>query len=315
MAILAQLQKRQYAVLPLGAGSGAATSAPFGALEEVNRLLRENPSLVDQINAETPGGKWPNVKTAALERLEHPKVDLKVPFDMSPERFAKLGAKMTELLGKPFEECMHFFNESLGRWKTVIDQELAEITSQPVPLSDTENWRMVDYFPLDTAARGPRCGKHRDYGSYTLIVADQPGLEIFDEVRGIWVDVYESSENAAAAPFIVVIPGYVLEILSGGKVRAALHRVVQKDWARRMSFCLFCAPLKTQLVAAGLTVSDLKTALAPKWRHREGNCWADEYDEGSQDAIVAALRAKQAAIGMGHTAVCAGACTEAQEAF
>ena len=46
MVILAQLQKRQYAVLPLGDG----TFAPFDALEAVNRFLRENSTLVDQID-------------------------------------------------------------------------------------------------------------------------------------------------------------------------------------------------------------------------------------------------------------------------
>ena len=54
MVILAQLPKRQYAVLPLGDGSGVATSAPLDALEGVNRILRENSTLIDQIDAETP---------------------------------------------------------------------------------------------------------------------------------------------------------------------------------------------------------------------------------------------------------------------
>ena len=59
MLILAQLQKRQNAAPPLGGG---------------------------------------DVKTAAVEWLRHPKVDLKIPFDMIPERFTKLGANVTELL-------------------------------------------------------------------------------------------------------------------------------------------------------------------------------------------------------------------------
>ena len=58
-------------VLLLGDGNGAASSVPLNVLEEVNCLLRENTALVDQIDAETPGVKGLNVKTAAIERLEH----------------------------------------------------------------------------------------------------------------------------------------------------------------------------------------------------------------------------------------------------
>ena len=69
MAILARFQKGQYVVLQLGDGNGVATSTPFDALERVNRLLRENSTLIDQIDTETPGVKWPNVKTVAINRL------------------------------------------------------------------------------------------------------------------------------------------------------------------------------------------------------------------------------------------------------
>ena len=72
MLILAQLQKRQNAAPPLGGG---------------------------------------DVKTAAIEWLRHPKVDLKIPFDMSPERFTKLGANVTELLS------IHAHGNIVGRQK------------------------------------------------------------------------------------------------------------------------------------------------------------------------------------------------------
>ena len=64
MVVLAQWQARQYVVLLL---------APFDALEEVNCTLRGNTALVEQIDAETPGLEWPNVKIAAIERPEHQK--------------------------------------------------------------------------------------------------------------------------------------------------------------------------------------------------------------------------------------------------
>ena len=71
MVILAQLQKLQHVVLPVGDDNGVATPTSLDVLERVNRLLRGNLTLFDQIVAETPGVKWSNVKTVATDRLEH----------------------------------------------------------------------------------------------------------------------------------------------------------------------------------------------------------------------------------------------------
>jgi len=248
----------------------------------------DDPELVAKINAVTPGGKWPNIKTAALDKIGHPSVDLKVPFDMSPERYEKLGDDMVQLLGEDFTHVMRFFREELQGLKTSIAQELSEFCDGNPSMTGSENWRMVDYFPIrhedEETAVGPRCGKHRDYGSFTIIVADQPGFEVYNTATGEWIDVYKKEGPGKA----IVIGGYCLEILSGCRIPAALHRVVQgEEWQRRLSFCLFSAPTKNQLVFQGMTVQDLKAKMAPKWRHREGNIEKDEdYDPHFQDNVV-----------------------------
>ena len=90
----------------------------------------------------------------------------------------------------------------------------------------------------------------------------------------------------------------MLEILSQGKITAALHRVVNNfNSDRRLSLCHFVAPTKESIVASGMTVQDLKSDLRAKWKHREGNLGKGYlYDETSQDNIVKAVMEKQRAM-------------------
>lgn len=50
------------------------------------------------------------------------------------------------------------------------------------------NLRSIDYF-ASAEATGPRCGEHRDYGTYTVVFQDGAvgGLEF--EVNGKWIQV------------------------------------------------------------------------------------------------------------------------------
>jgi isopenicillin N synthase-like dioxygenase len=50
------------------------------------------------------------------------------------------------------------------------------------------NLRLIDYFPCAEPS-GPRCGEHRDYGTYTIVFQDGAvgGLEF--DIDGKWVQV------------------------------------------------------------------------------------------------------------------------------
>ena len=87
--LVSQLEKKGYAVL-----DAPTQAAPFAELKGLTTKLMNDEKLVEAVNAETPGGKWPNIKTAALHQLGHENVDLKVPFDMSPQRYEELGEEM-----------------------------------------------------------------------------------------------------------------------------------------------------------------------------------------------------------------------------
>src|SRR5690606_34960086 len=93
--------------------------------------------------------------------------------------------------------------------------------------------RLIHY-PFDEAARdAPGIGAHTDYECFTILLADQPGLEVMND-DGEWID---------APPIdgaLVVNIGDMLEVMTAGKFVATAHRVrsVQQE---RYSFPLFYA--------------------------------------------------------------------------
>ena len=58
-----QLIAKSYAVVDM------CGTPPFDELKNVITTMTDDPELVSKINAVTPGGKWPNIKTAAQGNL------------------------------------------------------------------------------------------------------------------------------------------------------------------------------------------------------------------------------------------------------
>lgn len=93
--------------------------------------------------------------------------------------------------------------------------------------------RLIHY-PFDEAARdAPGIGAHTDYECFTILLADQPGLEVMNG-EGQWIDA-----PPIDGTFVVNI-GDMLEVMTAGKFVATAHRVrsVQQE---RYSFPLFYA--------------------------------------------------------------------------
>lgn len=97
--------------------------------------------------------------------------------------------------------------------------------------------RLIHY-PFDAEAEdAPGIGAHTDYECFTLLLADQAGLEVMNE-DGVWIDappIVEDNEEA----FVVNI-GDMLEVLTAGQFVATSHRV-RKVSQERYSFPLFYA--------------------------------------------------------------------------
>jgi isopenicillin N synthase-like dioxygenase len=158
------------------------------------------------------------------------------------------------------------------------------------------NLRLVDYFPASSPS-GPRCGEHRDNGTFTIVFQDGAvgGLEF--EVDGRWVQL---PANVDA----VVSWGWCGAILSDDGVKAAKHRVLRTKpvQKRRTTAVVFVAPdldavLKPvsggkdwskRIMEGGLKVGEFKEVISKKWRRREGN-EKGEVIEGGQDLEVEAF--------------------------
>jgi isopenicillin N synthase-like dioxygenase len=100
--------------------------------------------------------------------------------------------------------------------------------------------RLIHY-PVDTeAVDAPGIGAHTDYECFTLLLADQPGLEVLND-QGAWIDAppySEAGQNGEEA-FIINI-GDMLEVMTAGAFPATSHRV-RKVQHERYSFPLFFA--------------------------------------------------------------------------
>lgn len=97
--------------------------------------------------------------------------------------------------------------------------------------------RLIHY-PVDLeAVDAPGIGAHTDYECFTLLLADQPGLEVMND-QGAWIDAPPCSVAGEEA-FVINI-GDMLEVMTAGAFPATSHRV-RKVQQERYSFPLFFA--------------------------------------------------------------------------
>ena len=107
----------------------------------------------------------------------------------------------------------------------------AMVTCPPAKL------RLIHY-PYDAEAEDrPGIGAHTDYECFTMLLPDQPGLEVMNE-DGDWVDAPPLKEGGEEA--LVINIGDMLEVLTAGQFVATSHRV-RKVAHERYSFPLFFA--------------------------------------------------------------------------
>jgi len=97
--------------------------------------------------------------------------------------------------------------------------------------------RLIHY-PVDMAAEDtPGIGAHTDYECFTLLLADQAGLEVLND-QGTWVDAPPLTVDGEE--LYVINVGDMLEVMTAGAFVATTHRV-RKVRQERYSFPLFFA--------------------------------------------------------------------------
>jgi isopenicillin N synthase-like dioxygenase len=123
---------------------------------------------------------------------------------------------------------MRAFALALGQPEHAFD---AYVTCPPSKL------RLIHY-PVDPSAEDtPGIGAHTDYECFTLLLADQPGLEVLNSA-GQWIDAPPLTIDGEEAYVINV--GDMFEVMTAGAFVATSHRV-RKVRHERYSFPLFFA--------------------------------------------------------------------------
>ena len=164
-----------------------------------------------------------------------------------------------------------------------------------------------------TSKAAPRCGDHRDFGSWTLVFPSEAGFQVY--MNDEWMDLPHVEEGCALLLF-----GWCTQIRSNGRIPAVLHRVTDAEGvARRTSAVLFCAPKKEdtplepvlaegeeRVYVSGIKAGNLRGNMRRKWKKREGTLTEEEKvleekeilatNMWTKDDVVATMRSDAVAV-------------------
>jgi hypothetical protein len=146
-------------------------SAPFDSIQVLFNRLAAEPHLAARINATYP--KRGVYKTAGLHK---PDVDQKITIDLSAirlERLSRVSPELVHELGAELKEAVGFFRRIEGELVPRIMQATSSVAGfdmATLHMQRNNNYRMIDYFAKSAAIDAPRCGVHRDYGTFSIIL-------------------------------------------------------------------------------------------------------------------------------------------------
>ncbi|PKY05143.1 Clavaminate synthase-like protein [Aspergillus campestris IBT 28561] len=242
-------------------------------------------------------------KTAARHNKSS---DQKFTIDLSSNRASLIPPPLHESIATHgLDSILTFFNTLRADYVPSILSCLGLVAGTDLAAAHQDgnlNFRLCDYNP-DTAdpecSNG--CGAHTDYGTFSIIFQDgTAGLELEDaDAPGTW--------HPVPGDATVFLTGWCAVVLSGGRIRAARHRVRRTPGVRRLSAVLFVAPdldaklrplegvqavwpFSEYIKEGNVDVRSFKEVMGQRWRYREGNEKLDDNDaEFTQDSVIEKL--------------------------
>lgn len=147
--------------------------APFNAISKLFDRLYAEPHLATRLNSTY--AKRGVFKTAGLN---NPQADQKTTIDLSAKRLEniqRLAPELVQELGQDFKEILEFFYALEGRFIPSVmraSNAAAGVNLEALHAGRNNNFRLVDYFANQSSEVdiAPRCGSHRDYGTFSVIL-------------------------------------------------------------------------------------------------------------------------------------------------
>eukprot|EP00956_Cyclotella_meneghiniana_P045862 scaffold388056_cov73-Cyclotella_meneghiniana.AAC.1 len=263
--------------------------APFTEFQSTLRGLSTRPDLVSRLNNAYKSNLV--YKDSFANNNGGACVDMKRVLDLSPERLDEISRNEPNfdlLKTGSLKNTLDYWMSLTKDFAPKIGCAVAYAIGSDDVLKDASfNYRMVDYYPRDVndinSFVAPRCGDHRDFGSWTLVFPDEMGFQVF--MNGEWMDVPRVEEGSALLLF-----GWCTQIRSNGRIPAVLHRVSDAEGVdRRTSGVLFCAPKmeetalepvvlanEERVYVSGIKAGNLRGSMRRKWKKREGTLSEEE---------------------------------------
>jgi hypothetical protein len=284
-------------------GLAAITSLPtppFTSIQHLFQTLLTNPALAASLNA-----TYPTRGIFKHAALTNPSCDQKLIIDLSRARVSHIPSELRNDLGDEFAKVLSFFEDIHNNLVPLLLSATSEIIGTdvgPLHAAENVNYRLCDYRPSSSCGgAAPRCGEHRDYGTFSIIFQNGEGGLEYVSPSGEWMPLPGDA--------VLVLWGLCGQIFSGDKIKAVRHRVLKTSSpvTRRNTAVMFVAPdldaalmpmcpgrekgedkgrwYSKEVEEGGMSVGEFKEFIGKKWRHREGNEDIEE-DIGSQDDFI-----------------------------
>jgi isopenicillin N synthase-like dioxygenase len=256
---------------------GLPMQIDFLAVQRLFDALYQSPELAARLNSLLPPH---GVFKLEGKRMGDTAVDDKAVIRL-PARVLRTtrGEQLKRDMGEDFEGVTKFFEAVQDQLIPIVLQATSDAISSQVDLWNVHNdgninCRLIDYH-RSLGENRPGARPHRELSTATIIFQDgSEGLEV-QSPTGEWCSV-PGHET-------VIIWGRCGQILSGGRIKAAYHRVTSIPSARRNIAVILLSPDEQTILQPLVSVSKSGSSDCWKWNENRSRRWNDSRDIEEHD--------------------------------